>query len=378
MIPSGTMHALLEHTYYGNTLLEWLTAAGVILGTFIVVKVVYFVFSKLIRRFTEKTKTTFDDVLVDLVEAPIVTAFTIVGLWIGLRTLTLPKNAAGIIDGASLFCVVICITWLISRVVEAIFREFLEPLAAKTETDLDDQLLPVARKGSKLIIWSLGTIVALNNAGYDVGAVLAGLGIGGIALAMAAKDTVANIFGGVTVFADRPFAVHDRIRIDEYDGFVREIGIRSTRIQTMQGPIAVIPNSRFSDSAVENVSAAESLRTELVVGLTYDTEHAKVHRAIEILREIIGAHEKAVLWEIGFETFADFSLNVRCAYHVVGEPKPLWVQSEINLQVLERFNAEGLEFAFPTRTLHMAGPAGVPEQLDPRSVPADARSDARS
>ena len=160
-----------------------------------------------------------------------------IGIWIGLRTLNLSGDGIDFINGASLLCFVLCVTWMATRIVETIFREILEPLTAKTDTDLDDQLLPVARKGSKLVIWALGTIVALNNVGYDVGAVLAGLGIGGLALAMAARDTVANVFGGVTVFTDRPFAVNDRILIDGYEGFVREIGIRTTRIQTMQGPI---------------------------------------------------------------------------------------------------------------------------------------------
>ena len=110
------------------------------------------------------------------------------------------------------------------------------PLAEKTETDLDDQLLPIVRKRHKLAIWSLGIIVALNNAGYDVGALLAGLGIGGLALAMAAKDTVSNIFGGVTIFTDQPF-VHQRAHQDR--GLRRggqEIGMRSTRLQTRRGP----------------------------------------------------------------------------------------------------------------------------------------------
>ena len=345
------MPDFMEHTYYGNTLLEWLTAGAVILGTFIGVKMVYWVFSRLLRRFTEKTKTTFDDVVVDVIEGPVVTIFTIAGIWIGLRTLNLGDRGLRFVDGASLLCFVLCVTWMINRIIDAIFREILAPLADKTETDLDDQLLPVARKGSKLVVWAMGIIVALNNVGYDVGAVLAGLGIGGLALAMAARDTVANVFGGVTVFVDRPFSVNDRIRIDGYDGFVREIGIRSTRIQTLKGPIVVIPNSRFSDSEVENVSTAEGLQAQVIVGLTYDTDHQQVQRAMDILRSIVEEHPETRLWDIGFDNFGDFSLNVHCEYYIESERRPLPVKSEINLAVLEQFNAAGLDFAFPTQTL---------------------------
>jgi len=348
------MLGFINEQYYGNTVAEWLTAGGIVLGTFIGIKIVYFIFSRVVRRVTAKTKTRLDDVLVDVVESPVVAAISIGGIWIGVRTLNLSSAGVKLVDGASLFCVVLCVTWVFSRIIDAIFQEILAPLAAKTETDLDDQLLPVARKGGKLVLWTLGTIVALNNAGYDVGAVLAGLGIGGIALAMAAKDTVANVFGGVTVFADRPFKVHDRIIIDGYEGFVREIGIRTTRIQTLDGPIVIIPNSRFSEAEVSNVTIADGLRVDLVVGLTYDTTHEQMLRAQELLKEILEAHADTEIWDIGFEGFGDFSLNIKAAYYVKGERRPLPVKGEINMAVLEKFNAEGLDFAFPTQTLHMA------------------------
>lgn len=342
------------YEYYGNTVVEWLTAAGVILGTFLGVKILYFFFSRVVRRFTEKTKSKFDDVLVDMIESPVVAALTVGGIWAGLSTLNLPNRGGQMVDSASLFCFVLCVVWFLSRAVDAIFLEVLAPLAARTETDLDDQLLPIGRKGSKLVIWCLGFIVALDNAGYDVGAVLAGLGIGGLALAMAAKDTVANVFGGVTVFVDRPFKVHDRVRIDGYEGFVREIGIRSTRLQTIQGPLVVIPNSRFSEGEVENISGApEGLRVECVVGLTYDTSAARVRRAMELLREIVDGHPETAHWDTGFDNFGDFSLNVKIVYYVTGSRRPLPVKSEINTAILERFNAEGLDFAFPTQTLHL-------------------------
>jgi MscS family membrane protein len=348
------MPDFMEKTYYDNTLIEWTTAAAIILGTFVVVKIVYFVFSRLLRRFTERTKTQFDDVLVDLSEAPTITIFTVLGIWAGLRTLTMSEPARSTVDGAALLCVVLCVTWLISRAIEAVFREILQPLAEKTETDLDDQLLPIARKGSKLVVWAMGIIVALNNVGYDVGAVLAGLGIGGLALAMAARDTVANMFGGVTVFVDRPFSVHDRIRIDDYEGFVQEIGIRTTRLQTIGGPVVIIPNSKFSGSEVENITVNEGLQSAVVVGLTYDTSHERMQRAMQIIEEIIAEHPETELWDIGFDAFGDFSLNIRAEYYVKSKRRPLPVRSEINMAVLERFNAEGLDFAFPTQTLHVS------------------------
>ena len=136
---------------------------------------------------------------------------------------------------------------------------------------MDDQLLPVVRKGLRATIWILGILVALNNAGYNVGALLAGLGIGGLALAMAAKDTVANIFGGVTIFTDKPFKINERIKLGGFDGTITEIGIRSTRLKTLEGRVVTIPNAKFTGGMVENVSMEPSRKVVLNLGLVYDT-----------------------------------------------------------------------------------------------------------
>jgi len=172
-------------------------------------------------------------------------------------------------------------------VIDALFEEYLVPLAEKTETTLDDQLLHVVRKLLRFVIWALGVIIGLNNAGYNVGALLAGLGIGGLALAMAAKDTVSNIFGGFTIFTDKPFQIGDRIRIDGFDGTVEEIGMRSTRLRTLAGTLVTIPNSRFSDSSVECVSAEPSRKVVATLGLTYDMSPGQMQQAMDTLGEII-------------------------------------------------------------------------------------------
>jgi len=226
---------ILDKTYYSNTILEWLLALGIMVGAMLAGKVLYWFFSTVARRLTEKTKTKFDDIVIDLVEEPLVAAFVIFGIWFGLRTLNLPDAARAISGNVLQFLVILMVGWMAVRLIDALFREFLTPLAEKTANDLDDQLLPIARKGSKLIVWSLTVIVGLNNAGYDVGALIAGLGIGGLALAMAAKDTVSNVFGGFTIFSDRPFNLNDRVKVVGYDGVIKEIGVRSTRLQTLEG-----------------------------------------------------------------------------------------------------------------------------------------------
>ncbi len=182
---------------------------------------------------------------------------------------------------------------MVTRVLDAVYREYLVPIAEKSENDLDDQLMPILQKGTKLAVWSIGIIVALNNAGYDVGALIAGLGIGGLALAMVAKDTASNVFGGFTIFSDRPFKLHDRVKVAGFDGTVIDIGVRSTRLNTLEDRVVTIPNSTFADSAVENVSLEPSRKVVLNLGLVYDTTPEQMRRAMTILKDLAAANEAA-------------------------------------------------------------------------------------
>jgi len=347
------MEELLSRTYYGNTVLDWAIAFGIIIAAFLVGKIVYWLSSTVFRQLTKRTKTNLDDIILDMVEEPLVFALTVAGIWYGLRTLALPETAQVWIGNVFQFLVVLAVAWMVTRVLDAVYREYLVPIAEKSENDLDDQLMPILQKGTKLAVWSIGIIVALNNAGYDVGALIAGLGIGGLALAMAAKDTVSNIFGGFTIFSDRPFKLHDRVKVAGFDGTVIDIGVRSTRLKTLEGRVVTIPNSTFADSAVENVSLEPSRKVVLNLGLTYDTTPEQMRQAMAILKDLAAANEaleKNV--SIGFNAFGDSAMNVLFIYYIKKDGDILGTQTEMNMKVLEEFTKAGLDFAFPTQTLY--------------------------
>ena len=347
------MSQLLETTYYGNTIAEYLIAAAIILGSIVGGKILYYLSSSVLRRRTGRSRTRLDDIFVDTIDEPLVVAVVIGGVWWGLSTLSINPSVLHYIGSGLQIVIILTFVWLVSRLLDALFREYLTPLAARSETDLDDQLLPVLRKGTKTVVWVIGVIVALNNAGYNVGALIAGLGIGGLALAMAAKDTVANVFGGFTIFTDRPFSINDRVKVAGYDGTIKEIGVRSTRLETLEGRIVTIPNSKFADSAVENVSLEPARKVVLDLGLTYETTPAKMRRALEVVREIAEANagvEEEVI--TGFDAFGDFAMNVKLIYWIRKDADIMNVMTEVNLEVLERFAAEGLELAFPTQVVY--------------------------
>ena len=347
------MPEIFQTTFYSNTVLEWLTAMGIVFAVLILGKIVYRIFSTVVRKITAKTKTKLDDIIIDMIEEPIVATLVITGIWFALKGLNMSEAATSNLGHTMKFAIVMMIAWLISRLLDAIIEEYLVPLTAKSESDMDDQLLPILRKGSRIIIWSMAIIIGLNNAGYDVTTLIAGLGIGGLAFAMAAKDTVANIFGGFTIFTDKPFVINDRVKIGNYDGSVVEIGVRSTRLKTLAGRIVTIPNSKFSDSPVENVSIEPSRKIILQLGLTYDTTPENMDKALAILSEIAGANgdltgEPTVF----FSGFGDFSMNITFIYYIAKGSSTSGTQNSINLAVLKQFNEAGLEFAFPTQTLY--------------------------
>lgn len=346
-------YEILQHTYFGNTVLTWAIALGTILVSILFAKVIYWFFSTFVRVFTRKTKSKIDDIVVDMVEEPAVFSIIASGIWLGLTQLTLPETIANAVTHSYSFLLAILVGWLIARLFDAIYLEYILPWADKTDNDLDDQLMPILRKGIKTIIWVLAVVIGMNNAGYDVGALLAGLGIGGLALAMAAKDTVSNVFGGFTIFTDKPFRLKDRIVVDGYDGTVEEIGVRSTRLKTLAGRIVTIPNATFSDAPVENISVEPSRKIVLNLGMTYDTKPEQMQEAMDMLKAIgennSNTDEKTI---VSFNGFGDFALNIMFIYYITKGSDIAGTQTEINMEILSQFNAKGLEFAFPTQTLY--------------------------
>jgi len=351
------MSSFREQTFYYNTIEQWAYALLIAFGVWMASRVLYWVSANILRRAVQKTATKLDDILLETLQQPLILLFTLMGFLVAYHRLEFPESFDGWMERAYHAAVTISVTWLLARTVDALIREYLVPYAARSDTRLDDHLLPMARKGLRSIIWILGVIVALDNAGYNVGALLAGLGIGGLALAMAAKDTVANVFGGVAVLTDKPFLAGDRVRVDKYDGTVLEVGIRSTRIRTLEGPVVVVPNHKFTDTIVENVTAEPSRRIKHELGLIYGTPPEKMELAMRLLNEMVDEHQADLEEQriTAFNSYGAFSLNILFLCYIRKGSDIFGTQTRISLEILRRFNANGLEFAFPTQTVHLEG-----------------------
>ena len=255
----------------------------------------------------------------------------------------------------------IAIAYGLFRLVDVI-EHYLNRWAGRTATKLDDMLVPVIRKSLRVTITIIAVLFiaeTILGAG-QIKTVLLSAGVGGIAIALAAKDTIANFFGSITIFADRPFQVDELVKIDGHYGPVEEVGFRSTRMRTLEGHLVTVPNSVIANSIVENVGRRPFIRRTSNITITYDSGHIKARRAVEIIKEIL-----ADLPEINgdpdrpprayFNEFNDWALNIYMSYWV--KPPDYWlyyeVNQRVNLEMMRRFEAEGIEFAFPSQTLYV-------------------------
>jgi MscS family membrane protein len=229
-----------------------------------------------------------------------------------------------------------------------------------TQSNVDNMLVPLIGKTLRVFIVIIGGMMVLQNlTGIKVGPLLASLGIGGLAVALAAKDSIANFFGTLTILFDKPFQVGDRIVINSFDGTVESVGFRSTRIRLLNGHLASIPNEKVGNSEVENVGRRPNIRWLTQIGITYDTPPAKVREAVDILRRILQDHEgmdSELPPRVHFNGFNEWSLNITVVawYH----PPEYWdFQDWLQrtcLDILTRFDAAGINFAFPSQTLFLA------------------------
>jgi len=342
----------LDQNIFGNTVLHWIIALTVLSSSYVLGKVIYWIFSNVFQKLTAKTKNTLDDILLLKLKRPITFLVVISVVFVAIKFLKFPLNIEEFSLKITYLLFTISITSILSKVIDTIITEVILPITEKSETAFDDHLVPVIQKAIRAIVWSMGIIIGLDNIGFDITAMIAGLGIGGLALALAAQDSVKNIFAGIMIFLDKPFKIKDRIKIGGHDGTVQEVGLRSTRIRTLEGRIVTIPNCEFTDNSVINVTSQPALRIKINLGLTYETNEEEIQKAIDILREIV-LKEIAITddYAAGFNGFGDFSLNILFMYYIKPESHWLNTQTLVNKEILRKFNKEGLEFAFPTQTI---------------------------
>lgn len=367
---------LTNATVAGNEPWRLITLFLTILAALIVGKVARSILLHSGKRVAEAGKVILSTVMNSCASSAGLIAFA-AGLRLGTAFLRIGEKITGLVDTTISVLFVISIGWLIYSLVDVVDC-WLRRLTSRTASRMDDMLVPLVRKSLRVTIVILVLLqIATALSDKPVTSLLAGLGVGGLAIALAAQDTLKNFFGSLVILADKPFALGDRIVIDGHDGPVEEVGFRSTRIRTLEGHLVTIPNGEMANKTILNIGKRPHIRRLANITIPYDTPPEKVQRAVDIIREILKDHEgmrPEFPPRVYFNEFNDASLNIIVIYWYY--PPSYWdflaFNERVNHAILKRFNDEGIEFAFPTQTLYLAGDPRRP--LNPEGSPDGARN----
>jgi MscS family membrane protein len=359
----------INYKFSGNEIWRFALLLGIILVTLVVGRIVRYLILRSAHRLAQKEKGQLLELFLRCLSRPAVVGVIAAGVYLARYCLKfshaegLPGFSANLESRwiqISQSLLALAVAYLIYRLVD-IVEYYLKRWTGRTETKLDDMLVPVIRKSLRIFVTVVAVLyIAENILGQEIGTILAAAGIGGLAFALAAKDTIANFFGSVTIFADRPFQVGERIKLGGYDGPVEQVGFRSTRIRTLDGHQVTVPNSVIVNDMVENIGRRPFIKRVANIGVTYDTPPDKVEKAVQIIKDILAETEEVnrdpdLVPRVYFNDFKDFYLNILMIYWV--KPPDYWLSQEVhqkvNLAIMRAFADEGIEFAFPTQTLYL-------------------------
>jgi MscS family membrane protein len=362
----------VRHLWGGGTLADWMAwivpVAAILLGL-VLGRIVSRVLASLARRFEARRWSVQAQVVHGLVSPASVALFAL-GLAAAVANVDVLVGSRWFWERVVLLLLCLAVLWYASNLVFAL-ELLIRRLIPRIESAVDRSLGPLVRKTLRTVIWAVGFLFILGSVFHqDIGALLAGLGIAGLAVSLAAQDSLKNLFGSVTIVLDRPFQVGERIIYKGYDGVIEEIGLRSTKLRTLTGNVVTIPNASIVSEPVENVARRPSIRRIMNVTVTYDTPLEKIREGVEILRNIleedgirepihpvIGGDEFPP--KVFFNEYNADSLNLFLIYWYA--PPVWWDYMEhaqrLNLRVFEEFEKAGIEFAFPTQTVYVAGDA---------------------
>jgi MscS family membrane protein len=345
----------LQISALGNPLWQYLAALIYVVLAFYGSKLLDYLIQVRLRRLTAKTKTELDDLILEFVRGPVKLTVFVVLLHIGLKVFAWPEWAESLISNALKIIVASSLTYVLLRFVDLAMGLWHKRVEAAGEAVLDLQLFPVIRKSLKVFVIIVAVLVTSQNLGMNVTGLLASLSIGGLAVGLAAQDTLSNLFGAVALFADKPFRVGDRVQLDSIDGTVEAIGLRSTRIRNLDGHLVTVPNRTMANANLTNVSQRPNIKTVMNIGLTYDTPAENIELAMQIIESIYKPHPMTADLIISFNKFESSSLNILVVHwwNSTDFKDYLLNFQKLNVELKRRFDAEGISFAFPTQTVYL-------------------------
>ncbi|MBU1974978.1 MAG: mechanosensitive ion channel family protein [Nanoarchaeota archaeon] len=343
----------LEGKILGIQFQEYITALIVFLIALLVLRLFKYLILQKLHNLAKKTKTKIDDILIESVKDIGWIFYIMLSIYTGLFFIGIPNIVTRIFEYILLVVLVYYAVKFIIAIIEHSAESYVEK---KKSENLGKSAMHLITTFAKWIIWVIAGILVLSHFGVDIAPLIAGLGIGGIAIAFALQGVLSDIFASISIALDKPFEVGDYIVCGADSGTVEKVGIKSSRIRTLQGQELIMSNKELTEARVNNYKRMENRRIVFSVGVTYDTPHAKLKKIPVIVKAIFKKVRSTKLDRIHFKEFADSSLNFEIVYYVDDRDYAKYMdkQQEINLAIVQAFQKEKIEMAFPTRTVHMA------------------------
>lgn len=333
----------------------------IILLTLIIRSIFLYVLGQKLAFLVKKTKNELDDLIVNAIKSPLGYLILLQGFYFAIISLHLPEkinqfDITKIVQAIYILAISFIMLYFVFKIID-IIAFYLYREVKKTGTSLDDQLVPLLVKSLRILVVVLGILFILQNFGYNITSLLAGLGLGGLAFALAAQNTVSNLFGSFTIFSDKSFQMGDWITVEDFEGTVEEVGFRSTRIRMFDNALVTVPNSKFIDSGVINYSAMKKRRIKFDLGLTYGTSVSQIKDVVAGIKKIIKEDDRfdQSFYMVKFTEFGAYSLNifVYCFTKTTVWDEFLLIKEEFNFKIMKLLEDLGVEIAFPSQTIYL-------------------------
>ncbi len=343
---------ILDNIYFGNSILDYIISLVILIIGIIVIQIFKVSVIHRLNRFAQKTQTTFDNFLIRVIKKVALPLFYLASLFFALSMLNLTDQVQGVVNKLFLAVFVFSIVRFLNLLVVYGFTNYLKKHGQDTalEKSLNTTLRIV-----KFIIWALAVIFFMDNLGFKISAVIAGLGVGGIAIGLAAQAVLKDLFSYFSIIFDRPFEVGDFIIVGDLLGTVEYIGAKTTRLRSLGGEQLIFSNTDLTDSRIKNYKRMEQRRVLFQFGVVYQTPYEKLQQIPEIVKSIIESVEDTIFDRTHFSSYGNSSLTFEVVYYVVGSDynKYMDIQQAINLAIFKEFETRAIEFAYPTQTLYI-------------------------
>ncbi len=347
------MKEILETTYYGNTVQSYLIALAIMVVGISIIRLFRKSLLNHLKKWTANTQTKLDDYLIAGIEKFGLPIFNFIIIYFALHYLTFSERVEKLISNAA----VVIFAFYVVRILSSFIRLSLEAFI-KSKEDGEEKVKQLG--GVMLIVnaglWCIGFLFIFKNFGYDVTAIIAGLGIGGIAIALAAQNILGDLFNYFVIFFDRPFEIGDFITVDDKKGTVEYIGLKTTRVKSITGEQLIFSNSDLTNSRIHNFKRMDRRRIVFAFGVIYQTPPHLLEKIPSLLKSIVEAHPTVTFDRAHMQKFSPSSLDYEVVYFVENSEYNHYmdIQQSINMQIFKAFATEGIQFAYPTQTVFLS------------------------